>query len=1193
MAATKSAGRVSIRVLPDSTRFKRDLETSLRRIERQLMAKIEAELYISRESLAKLKRQIESLVVKIKPTIELNVTPEDIAALKAKIESMKPKVAVELNTVEASRRIATLSRTRTLNLIPVIMGSRTVTNFVAKMRGLAGLNILGDSFREGITFFQNIDRNAVKIGTLLTKMSALAAMAGTTAANLIVMTSQLASIGNLALLAPAFISGFAIGVSVLVVALKDMKTVLKDLGPQFTRLQDSISKSFWNEAEAPIRSLVKTLMPTLNTQLKETGKRMGSLFGEVAASVERNATPAILERMFDRMHRAITISKDAINPLTRAFVTLGDHGSKYFERFSKWIVKISDQFDAFITKSAANGNLDRWTENAIQGMKDLGNVMRGTVRVFAALNKAAVASGAANLGDFGDALNRAADIMNKPRFQATMTTLFAGMNAAVEGILRGVGKLGPAIETAAPTIFRVFSTIGDIGSRVGGMLATIISNPEFLAGFERLITGISSALYRLEPAMKPFADSLGGAMTLMGEILKAVADVANAFAVKLMPELDKIGLEFGKLVGPFRDSMLRLIDEIKPLITTLNDEVVKPLVALIKDEVLPLFDKLVKFASPSVKLVLEELGTFIKDDLTPLFQRLNGEMDKANANEGPTKFRDVLKEIMDFLPKLANPKELMPGFNGNWFGGLFTGQADNFMKDWENFKRPINEWWNNTVWPGFEGMILDGLKGFESWIETDFGPWGRKAMADLWDGIISMFGFGSKGEENLKKQGEEWDKFWDGVGQAIEDGYNNFKRDVQAWLATINPIEEILDSLFGGDAKDPSGTGGMGGGAGGRGMSPGAKISPRIFDEEAEKTWLSTLFTNLNTTMTGFGPGLLVAIEAWKPGVTQSWNTFWEGLKTSPGGTLPTVAAGTAVTMTSMGISIGTFIAENAPKWGTFFANAQTQANERTAGAAVSVGANVATMGASLAGFIAEHAPTWKTAWETMQTNVTSTMGNNELTTGQKVAGMGMSIAGFLSQTRATWGPLWETVKSVVSNAWTTVTGDTRTGVGNAASEAGQLPQKAKTAMGDTRITLLSSGAALVAGFAQGMNNNVSLVQRAAIGVAAMVAKYMPHSPAEMGPLSGKGYTTWSGRALVKDFAGGMMDNMDQVRAATAKVANAAQLGSSFDLNNDLGENGITIDRREVNLKVYYPVAEPTSRTLEKSANTLRMAGAL
>ena len=47
------------------------------------------------------------------------------------------------------------------------------------------------------------------------------------------------------------------------------------------------------------------------------------------------------------------------------------------------------------------------------------------------------------------------------------------------------------------------------------------------------------------------------------------------------------------------------------------------------------------------------------------------------------------------------------------------------------------------------------------------------------------------------------------------------------------------------------------------------------------------------------------------------------------------------------------------------------------------------------------------------------------------------------------------------------------------------------------------------------------------------IANFFPHSPAKVGPFSGRGYTTHSGKALIGDFA-------DSIRAGRDQVAEAA-----------------------------------------------------
>ena len=1140
--ATKSAGRVSIRVLPDSTGFKKDLEKSLERIERTVRAKIPVELELKREDLLRLKRQIESLVIKIKPEIDLSVDADEIEAMKAKIEKAKPKVDVGLNTIVASRRIEALTRTRTLTIVPILS---KFSGFGKHIKGLAGLNVVTNMFEEGIHFFQNIDTHAVSLGKMYTKIAGIAALLGSAASNALSLSGSLASVGNLALFAPGFVTALGIGMTVLITALHDLPLFLSDLKPAFSDLRELISTTFWKEAAQPVRDLTYGLLPTLNEQLKITSEGMGGIFAELANSIAAEATPARVKGMFKEMNKAIFTTRGAIRPFIAAFTTLGEVSSHYFDRFAKWTVKLSNQFNNFIQKSAKNGDLDRWMENSITNAKALGNTLRGVVRIFASLNRAAVAAGAINLTQLGESLNTAADVMNSPRFQRVATTIFRGMHDAVQGIARGLYALGPAIESAAPTIERVFGTVGRIFESVGHLLANIIINPKLQAGFESFFKGIESGVNKLAPAMKPFADSLGGALKLLGRMFDGVAEVVAAITIELGPELDRIGDEFDKLIDPLKSSLLNLVHELKPILTTFKTDVIAPLVTFIKEEALPAFDKIVTGVGPSIKVILGEIKKFIEGDLTDAFKTLNKELD--GSEEKGQKVADKLKEIFDGPTPGSDDffKKLMPGFNGSWLtpDGIKNG---NFWKDWENLLRPLDDWAKNEGVPAIKRAFEGMMRGVESWIETDFKPWAKKAGEDLWNALLELL-FGKKAGANPghESASDPTFSFWDGVTLLLKTGYETWKAGLRGWLQDINPVQDLLDALFGPSAKSTKGTGGMGMGS----KSVPAKIGPEIFNVESEKSYLQSVIDGMVATVTAGMATIFAPVTLWTIAVGMQWDQFWAQFSTTPGGSVQTTTTTVATGTVAMGVSIAAFIAQNAP--------------------------------------------TWATNWETMKTNVVNAMGDSSKTTSEKLVTMGVAIAGFLASTRSTWGPGWETLKGIVTTAWAVITGNTRQGVTNSASEAGQLPERAKSAIGDTQWTLYSAGLALVAGFASGMNKNLNLVENAAIAVAAAVAKYMPHSPAPFGPLSGKGYTSWSGRALVKDFAGGMMGNMSMVREASAKVAGAVKLGANMDLTTDLGADGIVIDRREISVTTYNPVAEPTSRTIEKASNKLRMAKAI
>lgn len=79
-----------------------------------------------------------------------------------------------------------------------------------------------------------------------------------------------------------------------------------------------------------------------------------------------------------------------------------------------------------------------------------------------------------------------------------------------------------------------------------------------------------------------------------------------------------------------------------------------------------------------------------------------------------------------------------------------------------------------------------------------------------------------------------------------------------------------------------------------------------------------------------------------------------------------------------------------------------------------------------------------------------------------------------------------------------------------------------------------AAGTALTESFAQGMVSSRAqlLIQKAARQVVEAVASWFPHSPAEVGPFSGTGWTPFRGQALVEGFAEGITSGGDSLNAA-------------------------------------------------------------
>lgn len=109
-----------------------------------------------------------------------------------------------------------------------------------------------------------------------------------------------------------------------------------------------------------------------------------------------------------------------------------------------------------------------------------------------------------------------------------------------------------------------------------------------------------------------------------------------------------------------------------------------------------------------------------------------------------------------------------------------------------------------------------------------------------------------------------------------------------------------------------------------------------------------------------------------------------------------------------------------------------------------------------------------------------------------------------------------------------------------AVARVSQLPGQAQAALGDLSGALYPSGQSLVQGFINGMDSKAGAVAAAASRIAAAARDYFPFSPAKKGPFSGRGYTTFSGAALVDGFVQGINSQISGVRAAAEKVTSAA-----------------------------------------------------
>ena len=103
------------------------------------------------------------------------------------------------------------------------------------------------------------------------------------------------------------------------------------------------------------------------------------------------------------------------------------------------------------------------------------------------------------------------------------------------------------------------------------------------------------------------------------------------------------------------------------------------------------------------------------------------------------------------------------------------------------------------------------------------------------------------------------------------------------------------------------------------------------------------------------------------------------------------------------------------------------------------------------------------------------------------------------------------------------------------------IPGAIMRALGDTGSFLLRSGEALVNGFLRGIQNSWNKLTSWVSEGMSKLRGLWPFSPAKWGPFSGRGYVTYSGEAIVRDFADSIADQQGYLESRAGGVAQTAR----------------------------------------------------
>lgn len=775
MALASSVGKLSIRILPDSTGFAQDLKTDLRRLKAAaastLKVKVEPDFSASAFN-AKLREQMRSLDTSAdhKVTLDAGLSRTALARVKREIASMTGDVEIGLDTREVIRdarearddaervlrgmdkvkatlgvdvdagaartSLALLQRARIVPLI-VNLDKTSMARAATAMARLGGTRILGDALGSVKDFALNLDRvaaSALKAGPAIASLGAvgLAGLSGAAQSVAALGGAMMAALPAAAAL-PGMLTGVALAGAGLGVSIG---RAAKEMGDEFTesfsRMKQSISDASWEQMAAPLENLAQSVLPVLETNMDALGTAAGKFIGSIADAASSSSALSDLSSIVQDAAAGMEQLAPGAASFTSALLSMSQVGASLLPSLATAISDVAADFAEWARASADSGEMLEWIRGGVDALKQLGSIAADMGGIVSGVFRAMGASGdAEGVTAFAVALENINEAVNGPAFQGALGDLFAGAALAVQNLGPAFDALGRSFVTLVPTLNTIMYVATEAIGTLVEAFAGLLSDEAFTDGLIAMFKGLAAGITALAPAMSslaPVAEALGAVLGAMGEEIGTVLAEAMVQLAPVLVELLDAMLPLIPILGGL---LVEAISTLAPILMDLvsqfaswakeNPELVSTIIAIVA-VVAPLIAGLIAIISAIAPIISAVAA------LWPLFAALGAAIAGISA------------PVLIVIGVLA---ALVVGFIAAW--NYVDGFKEAVTGMWEGIKNlpsQIGGWFSSAV-SGI-GTFLSNLWGSITGFFTDLPgkmvEIGQDLVEGLKDGISSAAG---------------------------------------------------------------------------------------------------------------------------------------------------------------------------------------------------------------------------------------------------------------------------------------------------------------------------------------------------------------------------------------------------------------------------------------------------------------------
>lgn len=742
------------------------LEKAAQRKLKEQIAKIDAQLKADANLSDASRKKLQAELKKLGGDIEAHAHLSEASKRKLKHElnklDGKATVNADLDDGKARFDLARLTKKPRYIDIHVRLAKASLAKVATQLKALAGGNIFGNLKNSLNDIFTNLDTFSVKMAGMGTAVLGLTSVVGAGLGTISQFGVSIAHTLPALLAMPGILGTAAAGIGIFAVAMKDASTVLEDLGPRFTALQQTISTNFWGEAADAVRAFANNALDALTPSIENVAAEMGMMTAAVADAATEHLPG--FQASLGYLAEAMNIGGEGAGAFTDALLTLGETGAKYLPSIAEWANGVAYSFQNWVQAKTESGEMDKSIQSAAKTFGTLKNIVFDLAGILGGVFSA-MASGSTPLSAIADGLDRANAAVNGPLWQGTLSSIFSAMGTAASYAFQGVGSLGQAFVSLAPTLSAILPLVGQIIEVGLNGISTALQNPAFQGGLESFFQNVLIAVQALAPAMPALGEAFGALATVGGELLAAVAPLIAELVEQLAPVMTQLATLLAPIIEQLGAALMPVIQALGPILSALF-AVLGPLINDLLAAIVPAIGPIVSALSAALIPAFQLVGTTVQALMPIVLPIIN--IIKDTIVNAMKVIQGIINVVMGIIT--GNWSQAWNGIkqigSGVWnfiksafsnFGSAIVGIA---KAAWNLLGSAISAGWDliksgaSAAWNGITSTISSGVSRAVSFVRnlpnsiknifSSAGSWlisaGKNIISGFISGLKSMFG---------------------------------------------------------------------------------------------------------------------------------------------------------------------------------------------------------------------------------------------------------------------------------------------------------------------------------------------------------------------------------------------------------------------------------------------------------------------